>query len=110
MLYVDDARWAPASCMVLVTPTMRSPLRARETSRGLSPTSFDQSATMAGTSARIISGPGTDADALAISEARAPAARAALSVNVGVAKNPHDEPIRARTPTPAVSCWRSASI
>src|SRR5439155_4853317 len=59
-------------------------------------------------SARARGGPGTVADARAMAAAVSPAARAPPSS--AVAKNPHDEPIRARTPTPADSDCSSDSI
>jgi hypothetical protein len=45
----------------------------------------------------------TRALARATSAARSPARRAAASVSSGVDWNPHDDPISARTPIPAVS-------
>ena len=51
----------------------------------------------------------TRALARATSAARSPARRAAASVSSGVDWKPHDEPISARTPMPAVSVCVSPS-
>jgi hypothetical protein len=58
---------------------------------------------------RSSGGPGTRAEAFATAAAPSPAARAAAAVRVGVAWNPHDDPMSARTPTPAVSPWVRSS-
>src|SRR5438270_7915617 len=86
--------------MVAVTPTSRSPFSASDTLAGCSVQADVQSASTAATSANSAGGPGTRADALAISAASNPAWRAVISDGSATAKNPHDEPIRARTPTP----------
>ena len=55
-------------------------------------------------------GPGTRPDALATAAAPSPARRAAAAVSVGVAWNPHDAPMSARTPMPTSSaCVRSST-
>ncbi|HET9443691.1 MAG TPA: hypothetical protein VFO65_10230 [Acidimicrobiales bacterium] len=56
-----------------------------------------------------MAGPGTEAEARAMAAASCPAARAAAVDRWGVAKNPHDEPMSARTPTPADSSSVRAS-
>ena len=53
------------------------------------------------TSASSTGGPGTIADALAMAAAWWPALFAWSPDGSGIAKNPQEEPIRARTPTPA---------
>jgi hypothetical protein len=94
-----------------VAATSSSALSARLTSSsGCSTQLDDQESTTTGAGDSSIGGPGTRPDALATAAAPSPARRASASVSVGVAWNPHDEPIRARTPTPATSdCVRSST-
>ena len=87
--------------MVLVTSTSRSPFSDSETWAGCSCHSESQCACCTPTSDSCRAGPGTMAEARAISVACRPASRALPSVGSGTAKNPHDDPTRARTPTPA---------
>ncbi len=94
---------------VVVAPTSRSPFSASETSNGCSRQPDVHSASDTGMAASSAGGPGTSADALAISAASNPAWRADASDGSATAKNPHDDPIRARTPTPPDSPWRSPS-
>jgi hypothetical protein len=92
-----------------VAATSRSPFSAKETASGSSSHWLSQWAVATSTGANSTSGPGTRAEARAVSAARSPACLALVSVRSDVAKNPHDEPTRARTPTPACSLWRKPS-
>jgi hypothetical protein len=108
-------RWASPTVtpgtarMAAVARISRSPFSARETSLGCSCHPDVHSASVTGTSAISMGGPGTRADALAISAASYPAWRAVASEGSVTEKNPHEEPMRARTPTPPDSLWRRPS-
>jgi hypothetical protein len=69
----------------------------------------DHSASTTGAGARSSGGPATLPDARATAAAPSPAPRAAAAVSVGVAWNPQEDPISARTPMPAFSVWVRSS-
>ena len=110
--YAACAIWAPAWCIASVTATIRSPFSDSGTDSGSSRQPLLHDATLGPSppaSASDRAGPATRPLARAVSAARRPASAAAALVRVGVAKNPHDEPTSARTPSPAVSSWASRS-
>ena len=96
--------------MVAVTPATRSPFSASGTESGSSAHGLAQLSWRTSIGTSVTSGPGTCADARATAAACSPARRASASVGSGTATNPHDDPTRARTPTPTDSrCTRSST-
>ena len=110
MRYAACESCAPASVPARVTATSRSPFSAKETDSGSSSQSLSHRPLTTSTGASSKAGPGTRAEARAVSAACSPACRARAVVRSDVAKKPHDEPISARTPTPACSSCASPSM